>query len=276
LDYLVIGHLTGDKTQSGIQPGGTAAYAALTAQALGCQSGILTAFDKNEFDFSKLNCIPIISPNDRQTTVFENRMQGSHRQQMIHQWAGPIPLDNLPKDWHTPTIVHIGPVANEVEPSWLKQFSHSYKGFTPQGIMRTWGTDGIIHRTPIVLNPDLLGIISAIIFSIEDVAEDEDIIDAYARQAAVVIVTEGSKGVRVFCQGEKQFFPAPVVHELDSTGAGDIFAAAFFCYHAQTQNPWQAAKFAAQIAAISVTRNGLDSVPTLDEIKNLTWTFNKE
>jgi sugar/nucleoside kinase (ribokinase family) len=65
-------------------------------------------------------------------------------------------------------------------------------------------------------------------------------------------------------------FSAPQVEECNDTGAGDIFATAFFYRHFQTKNPWEAARFATQLAAISVTRTGLDSVPTVDEIKNQT------
>ena len=35
IDYLIIGHISQDITPSGIQLGGTAAYAALTARACG-------------------------------------------------------------------------------------------------------------------------------------------------------------------------------------------------------------------------------------------------
>jgi sugar/nucleoside kinase (ribokinase family) len=34
-----------------------------------------------------------------------------------------------------------------------------------------------------------------------------------------------------------------------------------------TRDPWEAARFANQIAAISVTRTGLDSIPTPNEVQ---------
>jgi hypothetical protein len=43
VDYLIIGHLTRDLLPSGSRLGGTAAYSALTARALGLRVGILTA-----------------------------------------------------------------------------------------------------------------------------------------------------------------------------------------------------------------------------------------
>ena len=54
---------------------------------------------------------------------------------------------------------------------------------------------------------------------------------------------------------------------MDATGAGDIFAAAFFVRLSATRDPWAAARFATQLAARSVTRRGLDAIPTQAEIQ---------
>jgi len=43
VDYLVIGHIACDLTPAGPRLGGTAAYAALTARALGLRVGVVTA-----------------------------------------------------------------------------------------------------------------------------------------------------------------------------------------------------------------------------------------
>jgi sugar/nucleoside kinase (ribokinase family) len=56
--------------------------------------------------------------------------------------------------------------------------------------------------------------------------------------------------------------------EVDSVGAGDIFAAAFFIRLFATHDPWKAARFATQVAAFSVTRYGLESIPTTEEIQH--------
>ena len=61
-------------------------------------------------------------------------------------------------------------------------------------------------------------------------------------------------------------FSAPPQREVDPTGAGDIFAAAFFINLYETDDPWASARFANQVAALSVTRRGLASVPTREEM----------
>ena len=43
IDLVAVGHVTVDETPSGIRPGGSAYYAALTAHRLGLRVGLLTA-----------------------------------------------------------------------------------------------------------------------------------------------------------------------------------------------------------------------------------------
>jgi sugar/nucleoside kinase (ribokinase family) len=83
----------------------------------------------------------------------------------------------------------------------------------------------------------------------------------------VLVVTQGARGCTVFVNGKHaQHFPALPRTQVDPTGAGDVFAAAFFIHLYETQDPWTSARFANQVAAISVTRPGLDGVPTPDEV----------
>jgi sugar/nucleoside kinase (ribokinase family) len=54
---------------------------------------------------------------------------------------------------------------------------------------------------------------------------------------------------------------------VDATGAGDVFAAAFFVRLLTTRDPWEATRFATLLASHSVTRAGLDGIPTPREIE---------
>ncbi len=49
VDYLVIGHLTEDLTPAGPRLGGTAAFSALTARALGLRVGVVSALSAADF-----------------------------------------------------------------------------------------------------------------------------------------------------------------------------------------------------------------------------------
>jgi hypothetical protein len=57
INYLIIGHLTRDLTPDGPRLGGTAAYAGLTASALGLRVGIVTSWGA-EIPLGNLRHIP--------------------------------------------------------------------------------------------------------------------------------------------------------------------------------------------------------------------------
>ena len=103
--------------------------------------------------------------------------------------------------------------------------------------------------------------------SIEDVGGDEEQIEAMANACRVLAVTEGEAGARLYWNGDLRRFSALQVKEVDATGAGDVFAAAFFWRLHVTRDPWVAAKFATHLASYSVTRRGLEGIPTQEEIQ---------
>jgi sugar/nucleoside kinase (ribokinase family) len=105
------------------------------------------------------------------------------------------------------------------------------------------------------------------VISIEDVNRDEDLVSSMASALPVFAITENYLGARVYWHNDARFFSAPEVEYADDTGAGDIFAAAFFFRYFVTRDPWEAGRFAVLLASWSVTRKHLESIPTLEEIK---------
>jgi sugar/nucleoside kinase (ribokinase family) len=57
--------------------------------------------------------------------------------------------------------------------------------------------------------------------------------------------------------------------EVDPTGAGDIFAAAFLIRLAESDDVAEATRFASAAASISVGGEGTDSVPTRAQVESL-------
>lgn len=269
IDYLVIGHITIDITPNGPALGGTASYAALTAQALGLRVGIVTSWG-NELPTIPLNQIPIISYPSLYSTTFENIQDGDTRIQNIRHIATTIDLNLVPDPWKSARIVHLGPVAQEVEPTIVRGFTNSFIGITPQGWLRTWNQEGRILPSEWPEASYLLTQVGATVISLEDVAMDEKRIDEMAAYCHILAVTEADLGSRVYWNGDVRRFNAPKVAVVDATGAGDIYAAAFFIRLNDTHDPWEAGRFATQLASISVSRQGLVSIPQPEEIQETT------
>ena len=83
-------------------------------------------------------------------------------------------------------------------------------------------------------------------------------------------VTLGTDGAMLLDGDRLHHVPAFAVEAVDTTGAGDVFRAAFIYALLQSQGPAETLRFASAAAAISCTRAGaMTSVPTLEEIEQL-------
>lgn len=82
-----------------------------------------------------------------------------------------------------------------------------------------------------------------------------------------VIVTCGANGVEYYGHGELEKFPAVRVEPVDTTGAGDCFAAAFLYSVLSGSLEKDAIIFATHAAALSITMKGARSMPQRDEIE---------
>ena len=141
VDYLIVGHVAVDITPIGVQLGGTVSYSALTARALGLRVGIVTS-SAADAPLQALGGIQMVNIPAEQSTTFENIKTESGRRQILHHQAMPILLEHIPQVWRTASIIHLAPIAGELDPSLAEQLSGKFLGITPQGWMRTWDENG--------------------------------------------------------------------------------------------------------------------------------------
>ena len=265
LDYMVVGHVTRDLVNGAFAIGGTVSYAARTARALGCRVGIVTSASP-DLDLSQaLNGVLVARSPATTTTTFENIYTSDGRRQVLHAVAETLVPGMVPPDWRA-TVVHLGPVARECDPALVNAFGDGFVGVTPQGWMRRWDQDGHVSGCRWEGAEPLLARADAVVLSEEDVAGDESLVAQYAAQTRMLVVTQGAAGCTVHADGRSCHFSAPTVHEVNPTGAGDVFATAFFVWLQRSGDPWMAARFANCVAARSVTRVGLAGTPVPDEV----------
>ena len=266
VDYLLLGTISQDITPSGERAlGGTAAFSGCMAHALGRRVGMVAALGPR-VDLSPLEGIAVASQPSPVSTTYENRYAPSGRVQYLRQRADRLCFESVPARWLAAPLVHLGPLADDVDPALIAYFPDAFVGVTPQGWLRQWDDSGRVSWVDWPQARQVLLQVDAAVLSIEDVDGDWAHLENWTSWARVLVVTQAEKGATVYAHSEKRQLSAPSVQVVDPTGAGDMFAGAFFVRYQQSGDPWSAARFAISLASASVTRPGLAGLPTPAEI----------
>lgn len=275
-EYLVVGHIAVDLLPDGSPIlGGTALYAALTAARFGLRTAVITRgnFTKHGNDITDAlhrfaEDIEIIVQSSQQPTVFTNTSTAGRRVQTIHSWAGRIDLTGIPASWRSATIVHLAPIAQEIEARQAGRLTPEFLGVTPQGWMRHWPPShhGTVTLGPLRLPTEVLSRVDAMVLNDEEQALARDQIEAVAARGLVAI-TRGSLPAQIFDRGRMIEVPSFPSRSVDDTGAGDVFAAALFVMRAEHESILAAGRMAAAAAGLRIRRQGPDAVPTRDEVE---------
>jgi len=267
-EFLAIGHVTKDLVAGGgYTVGGTVTYAALTARGLGLSVAVLTSAPA-DLDLPTilpgvdLHVVPSSAP-----TTFENVYEGQRRHQFVHGIAAPLKASHLPPAWKEASIVLLGPVAGELGLDWLGVFPSALVAVTPQGWMRQWDSEGRVTAKPWRDAERILPSVDVLVFGEEDVDRDESLIQRYTEMAQIAAVTRGRRGATVFREGSGRHFPAFRAREVDPTGAGDVFAAAFVVRLRETSDPYLAAPFANCTASFAIEGQGATAIPTRQQVE---------
>jgi sugar/nucleoside kinase (ribokinase family) len=264
IDFLAIGHVTRDLLpDGGAAPGGTALYAALTAQRLGLRAAVYTA-GAPAVDGIDWHSLPAGSPS-----TFENRYQDGRRRQWLHAAAPDLPADGLPPAWRNAAVVLLGPVLHEVEAARAREFPGSLVGMTPQGWLRDWDMPLPAPLRPRHWQPTDadLAAIDVLVLSPEDVGGDQAAAEAYAQRVPLGVVTLGVRGALMFRAGTAEAVAAYHADEVDPTGAGDVFTATLLIRLWEQGDAAAAARYAAAAAACAIEGLGTAALPDRSQVE---------
>lgn len=276
-DVVVIGHLTIDRTPRGDVLGGTVLYAALAAARYGARAAILTRAnldllpaDQREVLAAISGEIEIIVQSSEAITTFTNVDVGGRRQQSLHAWAGEIDLTGLPPLWRSAGVVHLAPVAQEIDPRQVTRLAPRQLGCTPQGWMRAWDRNrfGRIRLAHLRLPADLVARIDALVVSYEESVEARDTVEAVGRRG-LAVVTRGDQGALVIDRERRTEAPLYPVRAVDTVGAGDVFAGGLFAARGAGESVAASLRYAAAAAALKVTGEGVMAVPNHTDVTAL-------
>ena len=265
-DYLVIGHLTADLHEDGtVRTGGTALYAALTAYRLGARVAIMTAA-ASDVDRGMLPAdVAVTLLPSTTTTTFRNRYHNSTRTQFMYHRAPAITAEQVASA-PAARVIHLGPVAYEVPHALPASWASRFVGLTAQGLLRGVGADHQVLTDPSLLGDLPFDGVNAVVLSEEDVNFEEDAVLAATHRVPVVALTRAERGATIWHTGRRVEVPAYRADVVDPTGAGDVFATAFFMALEAGADPVAAARRACAAASCVIEGVGIETLPTRAEV----------
>jgi sugar/nucleoside kinase (ribokinase family) len=283
-DYTAAGHITVDVLADGTtQPGGGAFYSALQASRLGLRALVITRGRRQEIE-------GLLEPYAAELELHVQRADGTTTlqscpddgagAQRVLSWAGPLE----PPAGVDSEVLHFAPVARETGRDWHGRAR--FIGLTPQGLIRSWSAVGAQMRPSELSRDQLPARLDAVVLSERERACCEILFGAARadhEQAQMghgdapalpdvqplIAVTAAHKATVLHAPSAKPLALAvpPVDSVVDDIGAGDVFAAAFFCALASDSAPREAAAFANAAAAVRVSGAGADAVGTREAVE---------
>ena len=259
ISFLAIGHTARDEFPDGRwRLGGSALYGAATAAKLGADVTLVTRAGPRERDSLETLCQELgitlrMLPSDVTTTFGFTYDAAGHRSLFLRAKAAPITRSEVGRAIATPRAVLLASIAGELDDSLFAPWSGAKRVLAAQGMLRSFGADGLVRPSPWADYARLLPKVDAVVVSEEDHAEDR----AWLPYTTVV-VTKAERGSDVHVRGDAiEVAPFAVAEVIDQTGAGDAFAASLALGLAEGLELAHAATFASAAASFAVEGLGM-------------------
>jgi sugar/nucleoside kinase (ribokinase family) len=283
LTTLALGHVTHDRVEGRLVPGGCAYYAAKTWEALGARSRLHSVIGEDFACQADLEGLECQLARSGLTTTFTNIYpSGATRIQYVEAMAPPIDAGQLPPDWRAPDVAFLGPVIGELDIDSLREvlrprvLAIGVQGFVRTSIaeppaLREARTDLVDKARRVVPRPwlpplETLRGIDVACLSVEDLEGQPGLLERLVAVIPLVALTRDRAGCDLIRPGRPNSWvgihPAQVV---DPTGAGDTFAAGLLFGMAQGLEAVAAARLGAAAASIIIEGIGGEAFSRLDE-----------
>jgi len=268
---LCIGNFTVDLTDWGEIPGGSVLYSGATFASLGLTPRIVAAVGadlsldpvRESFDF-------LLAPREAdRTTSMRNTYTRGVRTQVLSAAGETLGLGDIPRGWADGAVVLLCPVFGELSEEIARSVRGEVTGVSLQGwLRRTDSVSRIVGSSDTAFLADLRGT-DVLFFSDEDVVHEPGLIGAFVETAPTVVQTHGPAGATVTSGDRTLRVDGFATSEVDPTGAGDTFAAAFLAHYHAAGDPFAAARFGCLLASVVVRVVGALTPAVLGEYEDL-------
>jgi 1D-myo-inositol 3-kinase len=256
---LVLGHVTRDEIGGQIRLGGAVSYAAQAAVRLGIETALVTVAPPDDPLLEPLRRLPGLGlhcvPSAGMTT-FALTYSDGRRTLVLRRRAEALRAADIPAAWRQAPIAYVGPVVGECDRALVASLGARFIGAGLQGWLRQAEPDGQIAPAllPEALEPPRLQLA---VVSEEDHPDVDRLAARFAAAGAVVAITRGARGATLIGSAGRLDIPAAPAHEIDPTGAGDVFGVVLALRLAAGASLVEAGTSAAQAAARVVEGPGL-------------------
>ena len=263
--FLAVGHVSRDLTEGGSVAGGAGLYASVTASRLGWESGLVTRGAPYEARELLSSLDMVVDESSETTTTFDIRYSGEAREVALCELAPPIQGQGLPDGWGDTEVVMLAPVFLEVSTSLAGRFPGALLAVAPQGWLRRTSAEGRVIAADWYV-AEVLERAEVMVLSEIDVPAGR-IPGRWLDHDGIFILTRGRRGAVMRCDGRWYDIPAYPAREVDPTGAGDVFAAAFLIRYFETSDAFSAGLFASCAASLKVEGAGAGAIPSREQIE---------
>lgn len=274
-DACVIGHVVLDRNRiGGVEcdpcPGGAAYYAGVAFARLGLRTAVVTRVAEADAALllgELLACgVSVHNLGADRSTIFRNLDSPDPavvREQRVEAEAPPIAAADLPPV--AARVFHLGPLTrSDLAPDVAPRLAGRGRlvALDVQGRVRRIERGLVRPHVPAAV-PDLasIDVLKADDSEILTYTGRQDVVEAadaaLAAGAGEVIITKADRGSMVLAGGELLPIPAyRPVPEVDPTGCGDTYLAAYLAFRLESDDQRAAGLFAAAAAAIKMQDNG--------------------
>jgi hypothetical protein len=285
-DIVFVGPVTWDLFEGGRRPGGAVTFAALVATSMGARAGIVTTAG-TDADLAALEGHEVRVIPSAATLTFEHRLDERGRRELrVVERAVPVSARpervegraeealaavDIPEAWRGARDIVLAPLlAEDID---VRSFlgGPGRVWILAQGLMRYLSGDGTVQEIeePMPALDPVFGLPCSLFLSEVEAARWSPA-DFSAVVAGVdeLVVTRGAEGATIY-RGDAQWEVAACPAEaVDTTGAGDTFAAAFILASSRLGlDDLEAARLASAYAAAGVERVGQVPLPPLSAME---------
>jgi ribokinase len=264
---LAVGHVALDEFPDGAHRlGGTALYAAAAAARLGVPTSLVTRVGPRERDELAATCadlgVDLRALASLATTTFAFRWEPDGRRVLrLRARAKGIGVADVPGDLRSPDALVLGSIARELGRDLFAMRGARVRVLAAQGLLREWEADGTVRPAPWHDAAESIRDLSCVVLSEDDVAGDTAMVERWSSTAPVAL-TLAERGARIYRDGKAvaelpAFEPERIV---DTTGAGDTFAAAIAIALAEGRTLEDACLFANAVASFGLEGNGIEAL----------------